>query len=254
VKPHLIISDFEIYSNLLAKILRLPLISLDNMHIITQGEIEVSSQYRTERLAAEGVVRSFIMMPRRYLINTYFYPLLKNPKKAKLFPPVLRKEIMDLQPQEGWHILVYQTSDSNLELLDMLKELDEEFIIYGFHKDERDGNMTFKSFNDKEFFQDLATCRAVITNGGFTLISEALYLHKPVLSVPVKKQFEQILNAIYLERLGYGEFHEDLEPEDVLKFLSRLDTYRDNIRKNFKHDHNLGITEELDDLIKKYGP
>ena len=253
VKPHLIISDFEIYSNLLAKILRLPLISLDNMHIITQAEIEVSYRYRTERLEAEGVVRPFIMMPRRYLINTYFYPPLKNPKKAKLFPPVLREEIMDMQPEEGWHILVYQTSDSNLELLDLLKELDEEFIVYGFHKDQKDANLTFKSFNDEEFFQDLASCRAVITNGGFTLISEALYLHKPVLSVPVKKQFEQILNAIYLERLGYGKFHEDLEPEDVLKFLSRLDTYRDNIRKNFKHDRNLGITEELDELIKKYG-
>jgi len=253
VKPHLIISDFEIYSNLLAKILRLPLISVDNMHIITQGEIEVSSQYRTERLAAEGVVRSFIMMPRRYLINSYFYPPLKNPKKAKLFPPVLREEIMDLKPEDGWHILVYQTSDSNLELLELLKELDEEFIVYGFHKDEQDANLTFKSFNDDEFFQDLASCRAVITNGGFTLISEALYLQKPVLSVPVKKQFEQILNAIYLERLGYGKFHEDLEKENILNFLSRLDTYRDNIRKNFKHDRNLGITEELDDLIQKYG-
>jgi len=254
VKPHLIISDFEIYANLLAKIQRLPLISLDNMHIITQAEIEVSSRYRTERLAAEGVVRSFINMPSRYLINTYFYPPLKNPKKAKLFPPVLREEIMNLEGEDGWHILVYQTSESNLELLKLLKELDEEFIIYGFHKDEQDGNLTFKSFNDDEFFQDLATCRAIITNGGFTLISEALYLKKPVLSVPVKKQFEQILNAIYLDRLGYGEFHEDLEKEDVLNFLERLDTYRDNIKKNFKHDRNLGITEELDELIQKYGP
>ena len=161
---------------------------------------------------------------------------------------------MDMQPEEGWHILVYQTSDSNLELLDLLKELDEEFIVYGFHKDQKDANLTFKSFNDDEFFQDLATCRAIITNGGFTLISEALYLKKPVLSVPVKKQFEQILNAIYLDRLGYGEFHEDLEKEDVLNFLERLDTYRDNIKKNFKHDRNLGITEELDELIQKYGP
>ncbi|HMK53832.1 MAG TPA: MJ1255/VC2487 family glycosyltransferase [Methanobacteriaceae archaeon] len=254
VKPHLIISDFEFYSNIMAKILRLPLISLDNIHIITQGEIDVPSRYRTERLAAEGVVRSFIMMPRLYLISSFFYPSLKNPKKAKIFPPVLRDQIMDLDVEEGWHVLVYQTSDSNQELLDLLKELDEEFIVYGFHKDNRDANLTFKSFNDDEFFQDLASCRAVITNGGFTLISEALYLNKPVLSVPVKKQFEQILNAIYLDRLGYGEFHEDLEKEDIINFLTRLDTYRDNIRKNFKHDRNMGILEELDDLIQKYGP
>ena len=161
---------------------------------------------------------------------------------------------MKLKSEEGQHILVYQTSDSNLKLLDLLKELDEEFIIYGFHKDEQDTNLTFKSFNDKEFLQDLATCRAVLTNGGFTLISEALYLKKPVLSVPVKKQFEQILNAIYLDRLGYGEYHEDLEKGDVLKFLKKLEIYRDNIEKNFQHDRNQGINEELDELIQKYGP
>jgi uncharacterized protein (TIGR00661 family) len=253
VKPLLIISDFEFYSNIMAKILRLPLISLDNMHIITQTDIEVPKKYLKDRIAAEGVVRSFIMGPQTYLITSYYYPPIKNHEKTKIFPPVLRESIMELRPEEGWHILVYQTSDSNLGLLETLKELDEEFIVYGFHKDEVDLNLTFKTFNEDEFFQDLATARAVISNGGFTLISEALYLNKPVLSVPVGKQFEQILNAIYLERLGYGEFHEELTKEDIDNFLKKLDFYRENIFKNFTHDGNVGILEELDNIILEYG-
>jgi uncharacterized protein (TIGR00661 family) len=167
-----------------------------------------------------------------------------------MFPPILRENVLQLKPVEGNHILVYQTTDSNYELLKLLKEFDDEFIIYGFHKNKRDGNLTFKDFNEDEFFEDLASARAVITNGGFTLISEALYLEKPILSIPVKKQFEQILNAIYLKRLEYGEFHEDPDKEDIKKFLENLDFYRDNIKSKFKHDNNQSIYDELDEIIE----
>ena len=251
VKPQIIISDFEFYSNLLSKVLRVPLISLDNMHVLTQAELDVPRKFRTDRIAAESVVRSFIQMPTFYLITSYFYPPIKNSTKTKYFPPVLRDAIMGLEPYNGEHVLVYQTSDSNERLLDILKEFDDEFIVYGFHRDERDENLLFKSFNEDEFFTDLSQARAVIANGGFTLISEALYLGKPVLSVPVKKQFEQTLNALYLERLGYGEFREDLEREDIENFLSKLDEYRKNIHLKFSHDQNQSILEELDFLIDK---
>jgi uncharacterized protein (TIGR00661 family) len=159
---------------------------------------------------------------------------------------------MELEPYNGEHVLVYQTSDSNWRLLDILKEFDDEFIVYGFHHEGRDDNLLFKSFNEDDFFKDLSQARAVISNGGFTLISEAIYLGKPVLSVPVKKQFEQTLNALYLDRLGYGEFHENLERDDIENFLSQLEEYRRNIRLGFAHDHNQSILDELDFLIDKY--
>jgi uncharacterized protein (TIGR00661 family) len=76
------------------------------------------------------------------------------------------------------------------------------------------------------------------------------YLEKPILSIPVKKQFEQILNAIYLKRLEYGEFHEDPDKEDIKKFLENLDFYRDNIKSKFKHDNNQSIYDELDEIIE----
>ena len=44
----------------------------------------------------------------------------------------------------------------------------------------------------------------MVTGGGFSLLSEAVYLGKPMLSVPLHGQFEQLMNARYLEREGYG--------------------------------------------------
>lgn len=248
--PHIIISDFEFYTNLLSKILRVPLISLDHTHVVTHCETpNIPMKHLRDKLKAEGVVRSFIQLPTIYLITSYFYPPVTNEERVKLFPPVLRKKIFDLKPEDGHHILVYQTSSSNEKLINLLKEFDDQFIIYGFHKEEEDENLSFRNFNEDNFFKDLASSKAVLTNGGFNLISEALYLNKPIFSIPVKKQFEQTLNAIHLERLEYGEFHEDPKKEDLENFFLKLDVYGENIRTNFKHDGNHAILDYLDELI-----
>lgn len=250
-QPNIIISDFELYSNLLSKILRLPFISLDHTHVVTHCQTDVPYRYVKDKLKAEGIVRSFIQLPSVYLITSFYYPPLVNPGRVRIFPPVLREKILKLKGKVGNHILVYQTSTSNTKLLDLLREMDYRFVIYGFHKDEKDGNLSFRSFNEEDFMYDLASSKAVLTNGGFNLMSEALYLEKPVFSVPVKKQFEQVLNAIYLEKLGFGEFHEDLHKEDLEAFLSKLDIYREKIKTDFTHDYNQTILLELDKLIQE---
>jgi len=250
-KPDLIISDFEFYSNILSKIIRVPMISIDNMHVITQCKIDVPKKFSRDKLKAEGVVRSFIQRPQKYIITSYFYPEVKNTEKVSIFPPILRKEILELKPVKGDNVLVYQTSSSNLELIDLLKKFEENFIIYGFDKDAVEDNLTYRKFNEDQFFEDLGSCKAVIANGGFTLLSEAIYLKKPVLSVPVKGQFEQILNAIYLEKLGYGEFHEQLSVEVLENFLKNLEEY-DEALKTYTQNGNKSILGEIDRQIEIY--
>ena len=250
-KPDVIVSDFEFYASLLSNLLRIPLISIDNMHVITRCGIEYPDKYKKEKLKAEGVVRSFIVRPERYIIISYFHPEIKNPEKTVIYPPVLRKEIMDLKPSYGEHILVYQTSKSNIKLIQTLKMFKNNFIIYGFDKNEKDGNLEFKTFNEDQFFDDLKNARAVITNGGFTLISESLYLKKPIYSIPVKGQFEQILNAVYLDRLGYGEFHEEISEKNLKNFLQNMSKYQKNL-KNYDGGDNKALIKELEDSIEKY--
>ena len=250
-KPDIIISDFEFYSNILSKIIRVPMISIDNMHVITHCKIDVPRKFSRDKIKAEGVVRSFIMGPQKYLITSYFYPEIKNKDKVSMFPPILREEILNLEPFKGEHVLVYQTSTSNSKLIETLKEIDEKFIVYGFDLEKVEKNLIYRKFNEDQFFNDLGSCKAVLANGGFTLISESIYLKKPVLSIPVKGQFEQILNAIYLERLGYGEFHEELEMDGVIHFLSKLNTYNESLRY-YNQDGNKAILKELDSLIKYY--
>ncbi|MBU4534458.1 MAG: glycosyltransferase [Euryarchaeota archaeon] len=249
-KPHAIVSDFEFYASLLSNVLRIPLISIDNMHIITQGKIEYPSKFKKDKIKAEAVVRSFIVRPERFIIMSYFFPPLKN-KKSVIYPPVLRKEIINLQPAYGDYILVYQTSASNLKLIEVLKKTPYKFVIYGFNKSQEMKNLHFKIFNENDFFNDLENSQAIISNGGFGLISEALYLKKPVYSIPVQGQFEQILNAVYLQKSGYGEFHEQISLESLQLFLENLSKYQENLSK-YQGVGNEEIINELTGSIERY--
>ena len=251
LKPNIIISDFEIYANLVSKALNIPLISLDNIHMLAETEYEVPENHKVDMITANAVARIYIQKPKRYILTSFFFPPLKHPEKAAVYPPVLRDKILKLEGERGEHILVYQTSKSSLNIVEGLKGIDEKFIVYGFDKDEIDENLTFRSFNEDLIYEDMRTSKAVIVNGGFTTITEAIYLKKPVYSTPAHNNFEQILNGFYVEKLGYGEMHDDLDIEKLKQFLNHLDVYQENLDK-VEPWTNDAILKDLDESIEKY--
>ena len=47
-------------------------------------------------------------------------------------------------------------------------------------------NLEYRPRSNDGFVEDLRTARGVVTGGGFSLLSEAVYLGKPVLSIPLR--------------------------------------------------------------------
>ncbi|WP_019266327.1 MJ1255/VC2487 family glycosyltransferase [Methanobrevibacter smithii] len=251
LSPDVIVTDFEIYATMVSKLLSIPLISLDNIHMITQTAIDYPPKHQGEMLKAKGVIKSYVIKPKIHILTSFFYPKIKPKKRAVLYPPVIREDILKLEPTIEDHIIVYQTSKESVKLVEQLKSLNEKFIVYGFNKDEVDKNLTYKLFNENEFYNDLASAKAVICNGGFTFISEAISLKKPIYSVPAIGNFEQTLNGFYVQKLGYGEYHEEMSPKKVEKFLKRLPKYQEKLAK-VKKTNNDGIVNELIYRIEKY--
>lgn len=251
LSPDVIVTDFEIYATMVSKLLSIPLISLDNIHMITQTAIDYPPKHQGEMLKAKGVIKSYVIKPKIHILTSFFYPKIKPKKRAVLYPPVIREDILKLKPTIEDHIIVYQTSKESVKLVEQLKSLNEKFIVYGFNKDEVDENLTYKLFNENEFYNDLASAKAVICNGGFTFISEAISLKKPIYSVPAIGNFEQTLNGFYVQKLGYGEYHEEMSPKKVEKFLKRLPKYQEKLAK-VKKTNNDEIVNELIYRIEKY--
>lgn len=252
LSPDVIVTDFEIYATYVSKLLNIPLISLDNIHMITQGKIDYPQSQRLEMLKAKAVIKAYVVKPKIHIITSFFYPKIRANKNAVIYPPIIRDDILKLKPIIRDHIVVYQTSKESGKLVKKLKNLNEEnFIVYGFNKDETDGNLTYKQFNEDEFYDDLASAKAVVCNGGFTFISEAISLKKPIYSIPANGNFEQVLNGFYVQKLGYGEYHEKMSVNNLKKFLTKLPKYQEKLSK-VKKTNNDGIVKELIYRIEKY--
>jgi uncharacterized protein (TIGR00661 family) len=245
----LVITDFEPIACHVGHKLGVPIIALDNQHLLTDTEITYPREYRKEAAAAKLVTR--LMTPRAdaYLVISFFTPRVKK-KKTFLFAPILRDEVLRAKPSEGTYVLVYVTSEA-AELTDSLKTVRQRFVCYGFNRLGRDGNLEFRKPGLDEFLRDLRGCRAVIANAGFSLISEALYLGKPYLAWPVKRQFEQVFNAFYIGKMGYGAYWDDLSKERVESFLFNLEGYREKLAAYPRAD-NSALFGKLDELIAGY--
>lgn len=251
LSPNIIVTDFEIYASVLSKILNIPMISLDNIHMITQTKIDYPAHHQREMLKAKGVIKTYVIRPKIHILTSFFYPKVRPKKHAVIYPPVLREEILKLEPKNKDYILVYQTSKESLSLIEELKKIDEKFIVYGYNREYEDSNLTFKNFNEDIYFKDLSEAKAVICNGGFTLISESVYLKKPIYSIPAEGNFEQTLNGFYVQKLGYGEYHDKIDSEKLDNFLKNIPKYQEKLNKVKKTD-NEGIIKELIYRIEKY--
>ena len=248
-KLDLVITDFEPMTCHVGHRKHLPVFAIDNQHCITNAEVTYPKQYRRDAAATKLVAK--LMTPRAdaYLVISFFPAKIKK-KNTFLFSPLLRQEVLSAKPVQGDSVLVYVTSPSP-KLAGMLKRVRAPFVAYGFAREGVDGNITFKKPTLDGFLADLVGCRAVIANSGFSLISEALHLGKPYLAVPVAHQFEQIFNACYLDKVGYGAYWEDLDKEKVESFLFNLDLYRENLAKYPRQD-NSALLAKLDSLIATF--
>jgi uncharacterized protein (TIGR00661 family) len=248
-KINLVITDFEPLTCHIGHKLRLPVISIDNQHCLTNAEVSYPKQYRRDAAAAKLVTK--LMTPRAsaYLVISFFNAPIRK-RNTFLFPPLLRQQILDARPSEGDHVLVYVTSPAPA-LAKLLGSVRCRFVAYGFGREGSDGNITFKKPSLDGFFSDLVSARAIIANSGFSLVTEALHLGKPYLAVPVSHQFEQIFNAYWLEKSGYGAYWEELNKERVESFLFNLPHYRVSLA-NYPRQGNQALLRKLDGLIRDF--
>lgn len=257
-RPELAISDFESWTYLYAKLHRLPILSIDNMQIINRctHDPEILAGHDAAFQLTRAFVKGKLPFCNHYLIATFFRPPVRK-EDTTLVPPILRPEILAANRRPGEHLLVYQTAEGNDALIPALAQTGLECRIYGMRRDlakeQVEGNLRYRPFSERGFIDDLASCRAVIAGGGFTLMGEAVYLHKPMLAVPLGRQFEQVLNARYLERQGFGRAAETLDDPGVIKrFVAAIPACEEKLAR-YGQDGNKVLFAEVDGLLDRAG-
>lgn len=250
-KPELVVSDFESWAALYALNHFLPVVSIDNMQVINRCKHDKKMLKGSgfDSRVAKLAVKMKMPGAYHYLITSFFYPPVRK-RRTTLIPPILRPEVMSAKREPGDHVLVYQTASSNEDLVPTLKKLPYRFRVYGLGREGSDGNVALRAFSETGFVDDLRTARAVIAGGGFSLMSEAVSLHVPMLSIPIEQQYEQELNARYLEHLGYGAWSKKLDLDVIKRFLDRTNEYAHALESFERHDNSM-LFGCLDELVRR---
>lgn len=235
-RPDLVITDFEAFTPMAADRLGIPVLSFNHQEIVTRTRYSLPLRYHVHALLTRTAIR--LVAPRspvHTLLTSFYFPQVKDAAATTLVRPIIRPAVTSLVPRDDGHVLVYFNQSSGSEfVLDALRRTRARFVVYNFAEPDgqRYDNIAFKGTSVDEFLDDLAGCTAVISTAGFTLMSEALYLGKPIMVVPNNGIFEQTLNALFLQKEGLGAavFNRSIRTDDVTAFLERRTEFARRIR------------------------
>ena len=207
LKPELLISDFEPFATLAAELMGLRVLALNRQQVVTEARYTLPHRYRVSAALTRTAVRYIAPKNPEHIVLPSFSPLeLKHPHRATLTAPIVRDSVASKTSTTGDSLLVYYNHADLERLLRVLGGVNHTFIVYSTSSAASvPPNIHLKHPAAGTFEEDLAGCRGVVCTAGFTLMSEALFLGKPLLVHPNHGFFEQTLNALLLERSGLGQ-------------------------------------------------
>ena len=233
VRADVVVADHEPFVGRAARRVGVPVVALSRQLLLVHARPGAAGLGVAPRdaLGAWGTARGIAVVAppgaAATVIPTFHDAPLRRGSPARLVPPVLREDLLSQAATPGDRVLVYLNESTGMEpALAALGRVDAAFDVFGMPTGTAaPGNVTLHRPDRAAFLAHLGASRAVVATAGFTLLSEALHLGKPVLAVPNRGFFEQAVNARALVATGRGEAVRDLCAPGVAAFLDRAGRY-----------------------------
>lgn len=219
-----VISDYEKISAEYSYALNIPLITIDQQ-----------SKYIIKGEPIDEIQRLSLFFPKaskRLALSFFKINEISSNQRFNItvMPPILRPEILNaMLPYEHYEsskiILVYSSLMYPLDI-EKIKKITNKITDYKF---------IFFPNNEKniKFVDTLIKCDAIITRAGHSLLSEAMYLRKPVLAIP-SSIYEQQMNAniIYDNDFGMKCSMDKISRKKIEMFIRFIYKFKLNIKKD----------------------
>jgi uncharacterized protein (TIGR00661 family) len=246
-KYDLIINDFD---NLTSRAC-----SQRNLQSIHFGHQASFHSEKVPRPKSRSIVGEYIL--KNFVHATHNIGLHFEKYDESIFTPIIKDELLECSTANHGHITIYLNSfDINCLEEEMLALNHFEFHCFTTEVQivKKVGNIKYMPMNQTLFNISLQYCHGIVTGGGFETPSEALYLNKKLICMPIKGHYEQMCNATALQKLGvqidlnikenftekinnwyYGSsFHTNIIPNNIPKTIEHLfNLQHTNIRNNF---------------------
>lgn len=158
-----------------------------------------------------------------------FYKIHTENDEVTVVPPLLRKEIFDLETRQEDFYLVYLVNNGYFEeilewhntnpaaeLHCFTDQPDKLYSNYAFNKQK----LFVHAINDTLFLEMMSKSRGLATSAGFESVCEAMYLGKPVLMVPIQGHYEQFCNSRDAVKAGAGVFNDSFNLSKLATCIS----------------------------------
>lgn len=249
-RPDLVISDYEMVAAQYAYTKNAPLITLDQQSKYLVGDFDLDLNGTSYRDEIERLSLFFPKAEKRLAVSFFGVKDAKQQKNfnVEVLSPMIRGEV--LAAKGAMHskkptILVYMTSQQLGEqpvgewiqtIRSCLPENFEAHIYLPLRLElpANDDKLCFYHHGDKRFDSHLFASHGIVTTAGHNLLSEAMYLEKPVYAIPLPL-YEQQLNAHIIGLGGFGLCQNSLSPSHLKMFFQNLAVYSKNIREDTKY-------------------
>ncbi len=255
------ISDLEPLLPRVADVRKKPFLTLDNQHAMLYCKVDDTwfhLKERLEHLFAKFSLKVYHPISELSIITSFFnLPILRKYQPVvKEVGPMIRSAILKRQKEikYGDFILVYAHKFISERLFSVLVKLNGcKFVVFttdDFERPDfpfnRDWIKYFRIDPDK-FVDYFVNCAAVISTAGNTLISEAVFLKKPVFAISLQGNFEQPLNLYMLEKSRWGEgcLLSNFNEEKLKGFIDNIKQHQEVLQKSDVKDN----TDEIVGLI-----
>lgn len=205
----LAVTDFEPVTGWIARFHGLPSVGLGHLYAFCYP-VPVPPLSRPARLLMRLFVPIYTPVRTYIGINWHHFG-------GPNLPPTIPRDVRANGEVRAGKVLVYLPGLGDDDARSLFAPLgDHDFFVYGRSGPRDEGNVRFRPHDREGFVRDLAEASGVVTNGGFSLASEALHLGKKVLVRPLGGHPEQHLNGKVLERLGLATVVRELT-SDILR-------------------------------------
>ncbi len=205
----LVLTDYEPVSAWIARRCRRPSIGVGHLYAF-HGRLRLPGR----TWPARRMLRLFgpAYTPVRTAVGLHWHRFGGANLPPTISPDVIAAARAGPPADVGDRFLVYLPAESEQSIAALLGRLPQHrFVAYRpVPEPVERGNVSIRPYDRAAFVADLSACSGVITNAGFSLVSEALHLGRRLLVQPIRRHPEQFLNGRALTALGLGTVVERL--------------------------------------------
>ncbi|MEM6646465.1 MAG: glycosyltransferase family protein [Bacteroidota bacterium] len=205
-RPDLLVNFYEPLGGLYHIVRKpgVPMVSIGHQYMFFHPTYPFPTDQRMQRWGAQQFTKLTSLGASARLALSFYRADSLPDRNLVVVPPILRKALFEqpLNVEEDF-VLVYLLNAGYADDIMRWSAQQPDVTLHCFwdnpqHDEvyQHSASLTFHQLSGVKFLDKMARCRAVVCTAGFESVSEAMYLGKPVLMVPVAGHFEQQCNAI----------------------------------------------------------